>query len=83
MAALTPGDGGLDATAPELAAVLVVVVAAVGEQFVGALARATGLALEGPEPVDEREQLGDVVAVAGGQGRGQRDPGRVGQQVVL
>ena len=71
------------APAPELAAVLVVVITAVGEQLVGALSGAAALAAQRPEPVHEREQLGDVVAMAAGQRRGQRDPRRVGQQVVL
>ena len=34
-------------------------------------------------PVDQRQQLGDVVAVAAGQADRQRDPAGVGQQVVL
>ena len=83
MATLAASDGGFDATAPELAAVLVVVIAAVGEQLVGALARSAGLALDRGEPVDEGQQLGDVVAVAAGERGGEWDPGRVGQQVVL
>lgn len=59
------------------------VIATVGEQFVGALAGAAGLATQRPEPVEQREQLGDVVAVPAGQRGGQWDPRRVGQQVVL
>ncbi len=59
------------------------VVATVGEQLVGALAGPAGLAPDRPKPIDERKQLGDVVAVAGGQGGGQRDPGWIGQKVVL
>jgi hypothetical protein len=33
--------------------------------------------------IEQRQQLGDVVAVAAGQCDGQRDAGRVDQQVVL
>ena len=83
MSAPASRDDRLDPAAPELASVLVVVIAAVGEQLIGALAGATGLAPDRAEAIDEREQLGDVVAVAGGQGGRQRDPGRIGQQVVL
>jgi hypothetical protein len=41
-----------------------VVVAAVGNDLVGTLARATVLAGDRSDPVDERNQLGDVVAIA-------------------
>jgi hypothetical protein len=34
-------------------------------------------------PLDERDQLGDVVAVAAGERPGERDPGRVDQEMVL
>ena len=77
------GDDRLDAPFPELAAVFVVVVAAVGEQAVGALARPAELAANRPDAVDQGQQLGDVVAVAAGQADRERDSGRVGQQVVL
>jgi hypothetical protein len=33
--------------------------------------------------VEQRHQLRDVVAVAGGQGDGQRDAGRVDEEVVF
>ncbi len=67
----------------EFAAVLVVVVAAVGDQ-----ARRVGGAAGRPaahrrHPVEQRDQLGDVVAVAAGDRPGERDPGRVDQEVVL
>ena len=52
MACLAARDGRLDATAPELAAVLLVVIATVGEQLVGALAGAADPALDGAEPID-------------------------------
>jgi hypothetical protein len=56
-----------------------VVIATVGEHDVGLLARPALLALDRPgvERVEQREQLGDVVAVAAGQRDGEWDPGRV------
>jgi hypothetical protein len=78
-----PGDDGLDATRRELAPVLVEVVAAVGDQRVGAQAGAPDLAGDRADAVDERQQLGDVVAVAARQLDGQRDPGAVDDQLVL
>lgn len=59
----TPGDQGLDAPSPELAAVLVVVIATVGEQPIRA-----GPLGERREAIDQRQELGDVVAVPAGQG---------------
>jgi hypothetical protein len=41
------------------------------------------LALDRLDAVGERQELGDVVAVAAGQRDGQRDAVRVGQQVVF
>jgi hypothetical protein len=41
-----------------------VVIAAVGDRFVGAQPRSADPSLHRPEAVDERQELGDVVAVA-------------------
>jgi hypothetical protein len=62
-----------------------VVVAAIGEQQVGLLARATWLAGDWPgvQVVQQRQQLRDVVAVAAGQRDGEWDAGRVDEQMVL
>jgi hypothetical protein len=60
-----------------------VVVAAVGDQGGGAPARAAHLAPDGRHGVHERQELGDVVAVAAGQADGERDAARVGEEVVL
>jgi hypothetical protein len=57
----------------ELAAVLVVVVAAVGAHDLGAAARAADQPADWWHPVDQRDQLGDVVAVAAGERPGKRD----------
>jgi hypothetical protein len=35
------------------------------------------------QPIQQRQQLGDVVAVAAGLRDGQRDPGRVDEELVL
>lgn len=78
-----PGDQGLDAPSPELATVLVVVIAPVGEESIGALAGTTDLARARRDAVDQGQELGDVVAIAAGQGNRQRQPAGVGQQVML
>lgn len=79
------GDGGLDPAGPEQAAVLVVVVAAVGQDEVGLLPRAADLAGDrgGVQEIEQRQQLGDVVFVAAGQRDRQGDPRRVDEEVVL
>jgi hypothetical protein len=60
-----------------------VVIAPVGEQSIGALARAADLAGDRHDAVDQRQELGDVVAVPAREGDRQRQPAGVGQQVVL
>jgi hypothetical protein len=79
------GDHGLDAAGPEQASMLVEVIAAVGQDQVGLLARSADLAGDRPggERVKQRDQLGDVVAVSAGQRHGQRDAAGVDDQVVL
>jgi hypothetical protein len=79
------GDDGLDASGPQQAAVLLEVIAAVGQQPVGLLARPADLAGHRPrrEVIKQRDQLRDVVAVAARQRDGQRDARRVDQKVVL
>jgi hypothetical protein len=54
------GDDGFDATRPEDATVLVKVIAAVGQQPVGALARPTDLAADraGVQLVKQRKRVG-------------------------
>lgn len=79
------GDDRFDAAVPEQPAVLVVIVAAVGEHEVGLLARAADLAGDRPgvQRVEQRQELGDVVAMAAGQRDRERDPGRVDEEMVL
>ena len=74
---LAASDDRLDATLPDEAAVLVVVIAAVGDDTVGPSPQSAGASAYRRHPVEQRDQLGDVVAVAAGERPGQRDPGRV------
>jgi hypothetical protein len=60
-----------------------VVVAAVGADAVGSAARPADLAAHRRNPLDQRQELGDVVAVAAGDCPGERDPGRVYEKVML
>ena len=79
------GDNRLDAASPQQSSVLVVVIAAVGEHAIGLLARAADLAGDrsGVQVVEQRQELGDVVAVAARQRDRERDPGCVDQEMVL
>lgn len=83
MLGLTARDLRSDPTGTELAAVLVVVVAAVGGDAVGSPPRTADLAAHRRDTLDERDQLGYVVAVAARDRPGERDPGRVDQEMVL
>jgi hypothetical protein len=80
---LAASDLRLDPSSAQLAPVLVVVVAAVGSDPVGSTARSTDLAAHRWDALDQRHELGDVVAVAAGERPGERDPGRVYEQVML
>ena len=80
---LAARDHRLDAARAELAAVVVVVVAAVGDDAIGPPPRPADVAAHRRDRVDQRDQLGDVVAVAARDRPGERDPGRVDQEVVL
>ena len=77
------GDPWGDAAGAELAAVLVVVVAAVGEQLPRAAAGTPAQAADRRHGLDQRDQLGDVVAVTAGQGDGQGETAGVADQMVL
>ena len=66
-----------DPAAAQLAPVLVVVVAPVGGQALGPLSRPADPPTHRRDPLDERDQLGAVVAVAAGERPGERDPARV------
>ena len=76
-------DHGFDPALPDEAAVFVVVVAAVCEQRLGSSPRPADTAADGWHPVEEIDQLGDVVAVAAGQRPGQRDAASVYEEMVF
>ena len=80
---LAAGDLGSDPALAELPAVFVVVVAAVGGNPLGPSAGAADAAAHRRDPLDEWDQLGDVVAVAAGEREGERDSCRVDEEVVL
>jgi hypothetical protein len=80
---LATSDVGADAAAAELAAVLVVVVAAVGDDTLGSLARPADLAAHLRHALNQWDELGDVVAVAAGYRPGEREAGRVYEKVML
>jgi hypothetical protein len=77
------GDARGDASSAQPAAVDVVVVAAVGEQLPRAAAGTAAPAADRRHGVDQRDELGDVVAVAAGEADRQRDAAGVADQVVL
>ena len=81
--AFAAGDLRRDAAATELAPVAVGVVATVGGQPLRPSARATDAAAHRRHRVEQRDQLGDVVAVTARERPGERDPGRVDQEVLL
>jgi hypothetical protein len=60
-----------------------VVVAAVGDQHPRSASRAANSAAYRRHPVEQLEQLGDIVAVTTGQRPGERDAAAVYEQVVL
>ncbi len=76
-------DLGSDATLAELAAPSVVVVAAVGADTIGSAARPADFAAYRRHKVDERDQLGAVVAVAARERPGERDPRGVDEEMML
>jgi hypothetical protein len=81
--ALAASDIRFDPTPAQLAPVLVVVVAAVGADPLGPAAGPADLAAYRRHTLDQRHQLGDVVAVAAGDRPGERDPARVYEKVML
>jgi hypothetical protein len=81
----TAGDDGRDAECSEQPTVLVVVIATVGQQPVGLLARPSDLAGDWPpvEIFDQRDQLGNVVTVSTGEADCQWNAAGVNEQMVL
>ena len=77
------GDHRGDPALAEQAAVLVVVVAAVAEHPRGAPAWSSSPSLDGRDAIEQRDQLGDIVAVAAGGRERERDPRAVDEEVML
>jgi hypothetical protein len=77
------GDARGDAAFAQQPAVLVVVGAAVGEQLPWSAPGSSASSPDGWDRVQQREQLGDVVPVACGQGDRERDAVGLDDQVVL
>ena len=80
---LGSGDPRLDVAAAQLAAALARVVGAVAVQLARPPARTAAAAAHGRDRIDERDHLGDVVAVAAGQADRERRAAAAGDQVVL
>jgi hypothetical protein len=77
------GDLGSDPALAELAPLRLVVVRAVGCDAVWPSTRTTDPATYRRDAINERDQLGDVVAVATRERPGERDPRRIDEEVVL
>jgi hypothetical protein len=80
---LAASDDRPDAPLAHEAAVLVVVVAAVGDERRWATPGSADGAAHGRHLVEQRDQLGDVVAVTARERPGERDPSGIDQEVVL
>jgi hypothetical protein len=74
MADAPTGDDGPHAALFDQPSVLVVVVAAVSDNAAGPPARPAGLATHRWDRVQQRDELGDVIAVSAGQRDRERDP---------
>ena len=81
--AAAAGDERFDAAFADEAAVLVVVVAAVADHGVGASAWPAHQSRDRRNTVEQRDQLGDVVAVPAGQRERERGAFAVDEEVVL
>jgi hypothetical protein len=77
------GDRWHDAAGADLVAVDVVVVAPVGEQRVRFAARPAHPATDRRDRIEQRQELGDVVAVAAGQQDRERGAVPVGDEVMF
>jgi len=80
---LATGDHGFDTAPPDEPAVLVVVVATIGEQPLGSASRPTDAAAHRRHQVEQLEQLCDVITVATGERPCERDPAAIYEEVVL
>jgi hypothetical protein len=80
---LAAGDDRLDAALPDEASVLVVVIAAVGDQRPRSSSWPADAAAHRRNAVEQLDELGDVVAVAAGERPGERNAAAVYKEVVL
>ena len=80
---LSARDQRLDAALADEAPVFVVVVAAVGDHRVGSTPRSATQTRDRRDRVEQRDQLGDVVAVAARDREGERDPRRIDEEMVF
>jgi hypothetical protein len=78
MLALRPGDLRLDVAPPQLAPTFARVVGAVAVQPLRPAPRSAAATAHGRDRIDERDQLGDVVAVTAGERASQRRPAAAG-----
>ncbi len=76
-------DDRLDPTFPQQTAVLVEVVAAVGEQLPRPVTRSAGASLDVGYRVEQGQQLGDIVPVAAGEPDSQGGAMGIGDHMVL
>ena len=83
MLGLAASDDWFDAELPDEAAVLVVVIAAVGDQRSRPSSWPAYTAAHGRYAVEQLEQLGNVVAVGAGERPGQRQAAAVYEEMVL
>lgn len=77
------GDDRSDPAGVEKLPVRLGVVAAVGEENVRSAPWSAALSAQGRDRLDERDELGDVVAVGGGKQAGERDAVCIRDQVML
>jgi hypothetical protein len=83
MLGLAASDLWLDPASTQLAPLRSMVVGAIGGDPIGPPAWPADLASYGRHTLDQRYELGYVVAVAARERPGERDPGRVDEEVVL
>jgi hypothetical protein len=83
MVSATARDRGLYPARPQLAAVLVVVIASIREHPLGPSAWVSSPAAHRSDGIHQRQELGDIVAMSASEADRQRNAVRVGQQMVL
>jgi hypothetical protein len=79
----TFGELGGDAPRQELVAMRLRIIAAVALDQARFAHRTSGTSPQGRKRVDQRQQLGDVVPMGSGQRRDERNPVRVGENMML